>query len=127
MHIPMFVLHEPIGQKEASKPGNLDGLLLRFRDGPQTMVEYGPELLSELAMTGKVTPTVLVHRPDPKHSLETPQRHAKGTDLGVPPVADTHDGACVIHVNIVLKEVGVVGHQGPVLITNTRKLGDQSV
>lgn len=128
MHIPIFVQHEAILQKEASKPGDLDALLLRFRSRPQAIVEYGPELLSELNMVGKVIPTVLVHLPDPEHSLEPPQRHAKGIDLGVPPVADTHDGARVgIHVNIVLEEVGVVWHQGPVLITDTRELGDQGV
>lgn len=121
-------MYEAILQEEARQPRNLDTLPLRFRRRSQETVECGPELFSELAVIGEVTPTVLVHPPDPKHSLESPQGHAKGTRLGIPPVADPYDDARVrIYVDVVLEEVSVVGHQWPVLITDTRELGYQGI
>jgi hypothetical protein len=75
------------------------------------MVECSPELRSEFIVVREVSPTIFIRRPVPKHSLESPERHAKRTDLSIPPVTDAYYAACLwIHVDVVLKEVGMVRH-----------------
>ena len=124
LHVPMFVLHEAIGYEETGQHCSLNTLLLRIKYLLQALVEGGPELLSELLLIGEVASTVHVHCPNPEHGLEPPERHTKRTNIGIPPVAYASNGARVwVHVDVILQEVSVVGHEWPILIKDNRELG----
>lgn len=79
-------------------------------------------------MIGMVTPKVSRCDGGSKHGLESPQRHPKGTNLCVSPFANAQDPACGrIDVNVILKEVGMVGHERPALSKEIREPGNEIV
>lgn len=71
------------------------------------------------------TPT---YRIIPKHGLEAAERHPERTDGGVPPIANAREVTrLLIHVNVVLDKVGMVGHQRPIGGQDPREHREQLV
>jgi len=118
---------ETVVQEQANQSRNFNEFLLSLGYVPHSLVERPPELVSEFLLVGVVDPA-LTPSPNPEHGLEAPERHAERTDGGVLPVADARDAARLrAHVDVVLEEVGVVGHQRPTAGEEAWELRDELV